>query len=49
MDEKLVLDVLNDALDKYDKPEIFNTDQESQYTIEKTRVWLHSGGHSFLI
>jgi putative transposase len=32
MDEKLVLDVLNDALDKYGKPEIFNTDQGSQYT-----------------
>jgi len=32
MDEKLVLDVLHDALDKYDKPEIFNTDQGSQYT-----------------
>ena len=32
MDESLVLDVLKDALDKYDKPEIFNTDQGSQYT-----------------
>lgn len=32
MDEQLVLDVLHDALDKYDKPEIFNTDQGSQYT-----------------
>lgn len=32
MDESLVLDVLNDALDRYDKPEIFNTDQGSQYT-----------------
>lgn len=32
MDEQLVLDVLNDALDKYGKPEIFNTDQGSQYT-----------------
>lgn len=32
MDENLVLDVLNDALDKYDKPDIFNTDQGSQYT-----------------
>lgn len=32
MDENLVLDVLNDALGKYDKPDIFNTDQGSQYT-----------------
>tara|TARA_Y100000385_G_C13037528_1_gene613698 strand:+ start:254 stop:1420 length:1167 start_codon:yes stop_codon:yes gene_type:complete len=32
MDENLVLDVLKDALDKYGKPEIFNTDQGSQYT-----------------
>ena len=32
MDENLVLDVLNDALDEYGKPEIFNTDQGSQYT-----------------
>ena len=35
MDENLVLDVLNDALDHYDKPEIFNTDQGSQYTSRK--------------
>ena len=32
MDESLVLDVLNDALRNHGKPEIFNTDQGSQYT-----------------
>ncbi len=32
MDESLVLDVLNIALEKYGAPEIFNTDQGSQYT-----------------
>ena len=32
MDTALVMDVLNEALLKYDKPEIFNTDQGSQYT-----------------
>jgi len=32
MDTSLVMDVLNEALIKYDKPEIFNTDQGSQYT-----------------
>lgn len=32
MDESLVLDALNMALEKYGKPEIFNTDQGSQYT-----------------
>lgn len=35
MDEDLVLDVLISALDKYGKPEIFNTDQGSQYTSHK--------------
>lgn len=35
MDESLVLDVLNNALEKYGKPEIFNTDQGSQYTSQK--------------
>ena len=34
MDSTLVMDVLNDALTRYDKPEIFNTDQGSQYTSE---------------
>jgi len=29
-----VMSVLNDALDKYPHPEIFNTDQGSQYTSE---------------
>ena len=32
MDTDFVMDVLNEALDKYPKPEIFNTDQGSQYT-----------------
>ena len=32
MDESLVMDVLNNALEDYGKPEIFNTDQGSQYT-----------------
>jgi len=32
MDTDLVMGVLNEALLKYDKPEIFNTDQGSQYT-----------------
>jgi putative transposase len=32
MDTTLVMDVLNEALSIYGKPEIFNTDQGSQYT-----------------
>jgi len=32
MDTDLVMGVLNEALLKYGKPEIFNTDQGSQYT-----------------
>ena len=32
MDTDFVMSVLNDALGKYPKPEIFNTDQGSQYT-----------------
>ncbi len=32
MDTDLVMGVLSNALDNYDKPEIFNTDQGSQYT-----------------
>lgn len=34
MDCTLVMDVLNDALNRYGTPEIFNTDQGSQYTSE---------------
>ena len=34
MDVQLVMSVLNDALAKYPYPEIFNTDQGSQYTSE---------------
>ncbi len=32
MDTDFVMDVLNEALSKYPKPEVFNTDQGSQYT-----------------
>jgi putative transposase len=32
MDTALVMDILNEALSLYGKPEIFNTDQGSQYT-----------------
>jgi len=32
MDTDLVMGVLNNALSSYDKPQIFNTDQGSQYT-----------------
>jgi len=34
MDSQLVMSVLNDALSKYPHPEVFNTDQGSQYTSE---------------
>ena len=34
IDTQLVMSALNDALDKYPHPEIFNTDQGSQYTSE---------------
>ena len=34
MDSQLVMSVLNEALEKYPHPEIFNTDQGSQYTSE---------------
>ncbi|WP_171004407.1 IS3 family transposase, partial [Bathymodiolus heckerae thiotrophic gill symbiont] len=34
MDSQLVMSVLNDALGKHPHPEIFNTDQGSQYTSE---------------
>jgi len=34
MDAQLVMGVLNEALEKYPHPEIFNTDQGSQYTSE---------------
>ncbi len=35
MDKSFYLEVLNDALQRYPKPEIFNTDQGSQYTSNK--------------
>ncbi len=34
IDNQLVMSVLNDALEKYPHPKIFNTDQGSQYTSE---------------
>jgi putative transposase len=34
MDAQLAVDVLNEALSKYPKPKIFNSDQGSQYTSE---------------
>ena len=34
MDAQLVMGVLNEALEKYPHPELFNTDQGSQYTSE---------------
>ena len=39
MDATLVIDVLKEALTKYPKPKIFNTDQGSQYTsYEHTQI-----------
>jgi putative transposase len=35
MDVSLTTSVLNDAIEKYGKPEIFNTDQGSQYTAKE--------------
>ena len=35
IDTKLVADTLNDAIDTFGKPDIFNTDQGSQYTSEE--------------
>jgi len=35
MDVSLTTSVLKEALDKYDKPQIFNTDQGSQYTAKE--------------
>ena len=44
MDTGLVMDVLNEALDNYGHPEIFNTDQGSQYTSEiHTQTLLERG------
>jgi len=44
MDSTLVMDVLNDALARYDKPEVFNTDQGSQYTSERHTARLKKEG-----
>lgn len=44
MDTGLVMNVLNEALDNYGEPEIFNTDQGSQYTSEiHTQTLLERG------
>ena len=44
MDMQLVMDVLNDALATHGKPEIFNTDQGSQYTSELHTQRLKNAG-----
>jgi len=44
MDTALVMDVLNDALARYGNPEIFNTDQGSQYTSELQTARLKKEG-----
>ena len=44
MDSTLVTDVLNEALSHYGKPDIFNTDQGSQYTShEHTQLLVDNG------
>ena len=44
MDSSLVIDVLKSALEDYGAPEIFNTDQGSQYTSEAhTQVLIDHG------
>ena len=44
MDCSLVTDVLKEALDNYGTPEIFNTDQGSQYTShEHTKILIENG------
>jgi putative transposase len=44
MDTTLVTEVLKDALSKYPKPKIFNSDQESQYTsYEHTQLLKYNG------
>ena len=44
MDTVLVMDVLNEALKNYGSPEIFNTDQGSQYTSHEHTETLSSNG-----
>ena len=44
MDTVLVMDVLNEALKNYGSPEIFNTDQGSQYTSREHTETLSSNG-----
>ena len=44
MDSALVVSVLEDALDRYGPPDIFNTDQGSQYTSEvHTQILINRG------
>ena len=44
MDSSLVIDVLEEALDNYSTPEIFNTDQGSQYTSDvHTQLLIDNG------
>ena len=44
MDTELVMDVLNEAIKKYGKPEILNSDQGSQYTSKEHTEMLKSKG-----
>ena len=44
MDSTLVMDVLKDAIANYGKPEIFNTDQGSQYTSHVHTSFLSENG-----
>jgi len=44
MDAALAVDVLQDAIDKYGKPKIFNSDQGSQYTSHQHTGVLKNNG-----
>ena len=44
MDSSLIMQVLNEALYKYVVPEIFNTDQGSQYTLLAKKVTIFIDG-----
>jgi putative transposase len=44
MDSSLIMQVLNEALYKYVVPEIFNTDQGSQYTLLAKKVTMSMDG-----
>lgn len=42
MDVLFCIEELNEALSRYGKPDIFNTDQGSQFTVELTNRWSES-------